>query len=225
MSTDIRDGRWDRLGTDIRESLSRISLFMVISAGVLWLTSPYVAIVFADQAGSGMASVISLFAVGLVPFGVVFVLQRILYALEDTRTPFFIQLVQSAVFAVGAIVVGMGPVSEIANGIALSMSASVFVQAILMVIAVRRRLGHLGGRVLMLAFTRFGGAFIPALGVGFLIRDALPTTGGSLVADIAFAAIVGLSMGLVYVGLLLLLKDRSARDLVAPLRRHGNNRP
>ena len=225
MSTDIRDGRWDRLGTDVRESLSRISLFMLISAGVLWLTSPYVATVFADQAGIGMASVISLFAVGLVPFGVVFVLQRILYALEDTRTPFFIQLVQSAVFAVGAIVVGMGPVSEIANGIALSMSASVFVQAILMVIAVRRRLGHLGGRVLMLAFTRFGGAFIPALGVGFLIRDALPTTGGSLVADITFAAIVGLSMGLVYVGLLLLLKDRSARDLVAPLRRHGNNRP
>jgi putative peptidoglycan lipid II flippase len=225
MSTDIRDGRWDRLGTDIRESLSRISLFMVISAGVLWLTSPYVAGVFADQAGTGMASVIGFFAIGLVPFGVVFVLQRILYALEDTRTPFFIQLVQSAVFAVGAIVVGMGPVSEIANGIALSMSVSVFVQAILMVVAVRRRLGRLGGRALVLAFARFGGAVIPALGVGFLIRDALGNTGGSLVADIAFAGIVGLAMGLVYQGILLLLKDPSANDLVAPLRRRGNIRP
>lgn len=225
MSTDIRDGRWDRVGADIRESLSRISLFMMVSAGVLWLTSTYVASVFADQAGSGMASVISLFAIGLVPFGIVFVLQRILYALEDTRTPFFIQLVQSAVFAVGALWVGTGPVSNIANGIALSMSVSVFVQAILMVLAVRRRLGHLGGRTLLAAFTRFGAAVIPAVGVGIVIRDMVPPFGDSVLVGIAFAAMIGVAMGVVYVAVLLLLRDPAANDLVAPLRRGRNIRP
>lgn len=225
MSTDVRDGRWERLGLDIRESLSRICMFMVISSAILWLTSAYVAGVFAEQTGSGMASVIALFAIGLVPFGIVFVLQRIFYALEDTRTPFFVQLAQSAIFVLGALWVGTGPVNNIANGIALSMSGSILIHAIVMGVLLRRRLGSLGGRALAWAFGRFIGAIVPALGVGIGIQQALPDTGGSLFASVAFAAVIGLGMGLVYLATLLLLRDASATDLLAPLLRRGNKRP
>jgi putative peptidoglycan lipid II flippase len=225
MSTDVRDKRWDRLGSDIRESLSRISLFMVISAGLLWLTATFVASVFAGEAANGMANVIALFAIGLVPFGVVFVLQRIFYALEDTRTPFFIQLVQSAIFTVGALIAGSGPVSQIANGIALSMSISTFIQAILMVIFIRRRLGHLGGKALGVAFVRFVIALIPAIGVGFIVREALPAASASIGLSVLWAVVIAGAMGAVYLSVLLVLRDTSAHDLIAPLRRTRNKRP
>jgi putative peptidoglycan lipid II flippase len=153
------------------------------------------------------------------------VLQRIFYALEDTRTPFLMQLVQSGLFAIGILVVATGPVSEIANGIALVMSLSTYVQAGLMALLLRRRIGHLGGRALGLAMTKFLLASIPSLGVGFLVLDALPASGDSLLTAVGLAAAVSAVVGLVYFGVLLALRDRSAQDLLAPLRRSGNNRP
>jgi putative peptidoglycan lipid II flippase len=225
MSTDVRDKRWDRLGSDIKESLSRISLFMVISAGVLWLTATYVANVFAGEAANGMANVIALFAIGLVPFGIVFVLQRIFYALEDTRTPFFIQLAQSAIFVGGALIAGAGPVSDIANGIALSMSISTCIQAIAMVIFIRRRLGHLGGKALGSAFARYVIALVPAIGVGLIVREALPSATTSIPLAILWAVVIAGAMGTVFLSVLLLLRDTSAHDVVAPLRRRRNKRP
>jgi putative peptidoglycan lipid II flippase len=198
---------------------------MVISSGVLWLTSAYIAGVFAEQTGGGMASVIALFAIGLVPFGIAFVIQRIFFALEDTRTPFLVQLAQSAIFVVGALWAGTGPVENIADGIALSMSITILFQAIVMGILLRRRLGELGGWTLALAFVRFLGALVPAIFVGIVIRDALPGTGGSLLASMGFAALIGLGMGLVYQLTLLVFRDPSATALMAPLLRRGNNRP
>lgn len=225
MSTAIRDGRWDRLGHDLSESLSRISMFMVISSAVLWMSAADVAGVFAEQTGAGMASVIAYFGIGLVPFGIAYVLQRIFFALEDTRTPFFIQLFQSGIFVVGALWVGTGPVENIADGIALSMSASILFQAIVLAVLLRRRLDTLGGRALAYSFLRFLGAVVPALGVGFVIRNALPDAGGSVLSSIAFATLIGLGMGLVYQLTLLVFRDPSAAALVAPLRRRGNKQP
>lgn len=225
MSTNARDKNWDFLGADIRESLSRISMFMVISAAVLWLTSSFIASVFASEAGTGMANVIALFAIGLVPFGMAFVLQRVFYALEDTRTPFFIQLVQSTVFAIGALIVGAGSVSQIANGIAISMSAATIVQASLLGILLRRRLGQFGGIALLANIGKYLLAALPALGVGFVVRDTLQPFDTSLGLAIVCAAAVGLAMGAVYVVVLSLVKDPSVRDLLAPFRRRGNKRP
>ena len=172
-----------------------------------------------------MESVVALFAIGLVPFGISFVIQRIFFALEDTRTPFLVQLAQSGIFVVGALWVGTGPVENIADGIALSMSISILFQSGVMALLLRRRLGFLGGRALALALLRFGAAVLPTLGVGLLIRDVLPETGGSLLASMAFAALIGAGMGIVYLAVLLVLRDPSAKDLIAPLLRRGNKRP
>lgn len=219
MSTDARDKRWDRLGTDIREAVSRVALFMVISSAVLWLDSTFIASVFASQAGAGLASVIALYSVGLVPFGVVFVLQRIFYALEDTRTPFVIQLVQSCVFVVGILgIVAAGPTSNIANGIALWMSISTTVQAVVMVILLRRRLGTLGFRSIGAALARFLVAAAPAIGLGILVRDGVDGVfGSSLVGVVVAASVVGGVMGIVYLAALTLLRDRTTREVLAPL--------
>lgn len=217
MSTDIRDKRWDHVSSDIRESLSRTTFFMVISSAILGMTAPFVASVFAGNAETGMASVIALFALGLVPFGVSFIVQRILYALEDTRTPFFIQVAQSAVFALGLAIVSVGPTDEIANGIALWMSLSNVLHAIIIVIVIRRRLGSLGMRKVAVAISRFLIAVVPALGVGALLRDTVGMSAFDAVGALVWAGVIGLAMSVVYLGVLLLFRDASARSLIAPL--------
>jgi len=147
------------------------------------------------ESGNGMSNVIALFAIGLVPFGIVFVLQRIFYALRRHQNAILVQLVQSTVFTVGAFWAGAGPVSQIASGIAVSMSVSIFVQAILMVIFVHRRLGHLGGKSLVVAFARFVIAVFPALGVGFMIRSLLPADPASLDMSILWSVLIAGAMG------------------------------
>ncbi|MEY4312572.1 MAG: hypothetical protein RLZZ319_81 [Actinomycetota bacterium] len=224
MATDVRDKRWDRLGTDIRESLARVTLFMVVSSAVLAVSSPFVSTVFADRDQSGMAAVISLYALGLVPFGAAFILQRLFYALEDTRTPFFVQLAQTGVFCAGLLIVSAGPVADIATGIALWMSLSTFLQAGLLAALLRRRLGSLGTRQLALSFARFTIGVVPALLLGILVRDALPLA-DSIVGAVLGASAVGAVMGVAYLATLILVRDSTTRDLLAPLRGSRNNRP
>ena len=55
----------------------------------------------------GISTVLLAYLIGLVPFSVLFLLQRGFYALGDTRTPFFLQLVQSVLFVIGALVGGV----------------------------------------------------------------------------------------------------------------------
>jgi len=225
MATDVRDKRWDRLKGDVRESLVRVTLFMVLSSAVLWVTANYVSIVFADRAvESGLGNVVALYSIGLVPFGIAFILQRLFYALEDTRTPFLVQLAQTGIFCVGLAVVATGPTHEIANGIALWMSISSFVQAVLLAMLLRRRLGSLGSRALGLSIARFAIAIAPVLAIGLLVRTALPSA-DSIQAAIVCAAVVAGVMGVAYVGLLILLRDSTTRDFLAPLRGARNIRP
>ena len=71
--------------------------------------------------------------------------------LGDTRTPFVLQIVQSAIFVVGALALLLAPSEWIAAGIALVTSLSVIVQAVAAALILRTRLGG-GGRTLTRRF-------------------------------------------------------------------------
>ena len=68
-------------------------------------------------------------------------------------------------------------------------------------------------------------AVIPAVGIGVLLRDALPVADNSILIAVSLAALVSAAAGVVYLVLLVVLRDSSARDLLAPLRRRGNKQP
>ena len=226
MSADVRDNRLDSLIGDIRESLSRIGLFMVIaSVAILVLALPMAAI-FGGSFPSiqGMAWVLGGFALGLVPFSVVFVLQRVFYALENTRTPFVIQAVHSGVFIVGALLLSMTDPAQIAVGIAVLTSVVGTIQAVLLVIVLRRRLGRLGGNQMVSAFGRFALASIPATGAGII---AMYFLGGysefvwglqSMATSLIALVVAGLVMMAAYVGSLLLVRDPHIRVMLSGIR-------
>ena len=225
MSTHARDGDLSAVRSDFMESVSRIGFFMVLaSAGLIVVSLP-----FARQFGGepesirAMALVIALYSLGLVAFSVLFVVQRVFYALEDTRTPFFLQVVQATLFVSLALAVATLPVGQIAWGLALSASIAGGFQTLVAIVVLRRKLGGLSLKPLLVNFAKFFLAALPASAAGLgLLLGWGGTDGGAYLSESALwsGVVMGgitLVMVLVYGAVLLLLRSEDARAVLEPV--------
>jgi len=227
MSTHARDGNLSAVRSDFLESVSRIGFFMVLaSAGLIVVSLP-----FARQFGGepdsirAMALVIALYSLGLVAFSVLFVVQRVFYALEDTRTPFFLQVVQATIFIALALGVATLPVGQIAWGLALSASIAGGIQTLVALIVLRRKLGELSLKPLIVNFAKFALAALPASAAGLgLLLGWGGADGGAYLSESALwsGVVMGgitVAMVLVYGGVSLLLRSEDARAVTGPVLR------
>jgi putative peptidoglycan lipid II flippase len=145
------------------------------------------------------ADVLSNFAIGLLGFSLYLFVLRGFYALHDTRTPFFLNLLENGLNVVFAIAL-VGRFG--AQGLAFSYSIAYTVAAVVAFAALRRRVGRLEGR--RLAATT--GRIAIAAGVMGLVTWAVtrsigsPTGGGAIVR-----LVVGILVGVVVYGACLLL--------------------
>ena len=225
MSTHARDGDLSAVRSDFMESVSRIGFFMVLaSAGLIVVSLP-----FARQFGGepesirAMALVIALYSLGLVAFSVLFVVQRVFYALEDTRTPFFLQVVQATLFISLALAVATLPVGQIAWGLALSASIAGGFQTLVAIVVLRRKLGGLSLKPLLVNFAKFSLAALPASAAGLgLLLGWGGADGGAYLSESALwsGVVMGgitLVMVLVYGAVLLLLRSEDARAVLDPV--------
>ena len=225
MSTHARDGDLSAVRSDFMESVSRIGFFMVLaSAGLIVVSLP-----FARQFGGepesirAMALVIALYSLGLVAFSVLFVVQRVFYALEDTRTPFFLQVVQATLFISLALAVATLPVGQIAWGLALSASIAGGFQTLVAIVVLRRKLGGLSLKPLLVNFAKFSLAALPASAAGLgLLLGWGGTDGDAYLSESALwsGVVMGgitLVMVLVYGAVLLLLRSEDARAVLEPV--------
>ena len=80
---------------------------------------------------------------GLVPFGVVYLIQRVYYAFEDARTPFRLQVIISVVATVAGLAALLLPDPWVGFGIGVGQTVSNLVGAVVGVVWVRRRLDGL----------------------------------------------------------------------------------
>jgi putative peptidoglycan lipid II flippase len=228
MSTHARDGNRAAVRGDFLESVSRIGFFMVLaSVGLIVVSLP-----FARQFGGepesirAMAIVIASYALGLLAFSVLFVVQRVFYALEDTRTPFFLQVVQATLFISLALGVSTLPVTQIAVGLALSASIAGSVQTVVAIVVLRRKLGGLSLRPLVFSLLQFLLAALPSSAAGVALLTAIGGADGAgyLTESALWSALVmvviTLAMVVVYGATLLLLGNSDARAVAGPLLRH-----
>ena len=232
MSAHARDGQLTAVRGDLSTSLRTIIL-LVAGAEVALATSalPFAAFFAHDTRETiGISGVLLAYLVGLVPFSTTFLVQRTFYALGDTRTPFFVQLLQSALFVAGALTVLLLPPSAIAAGIAIVTSLAGTVQALVMIALLRRRLGGVDGGLLLRRFAVYALAMVPAAIVGGLVLWALgglaplglPTIGFALAnkaAELVSVVVIGGATIAVYFGVLALARVPEWSDLVRPLRR------
>jgi len=228
MSTHARDGDSEAVRGDFVESVSRIGVFMVLATvGLIVVSLP-----FARQFGGegestrAMALVISFYALGLLAFSVLFVVQRVFYALEDTRTPFFLQVLQAVVFISLALTASTLPIDQIAYGLALSASIAGTIQTVTAIAVLRRKLGGLNLTPLMATFARFALAALPASGVGVALLMAWGGVDGgayltqSAVWSALVMVVITVAMVLVYGGVLLALRSPDATAIIDPVLRH-----
>jgi putative peptidoglycan lipid II flippase len=233
MSGHARDGDLASVRADLSGSLRSIGLFMVFAAVALVVLAYPFSAVFGSKFGdpdtfgvvSAMAFVIMAYLLGLVPFSILFVLQRTFYSLEDTRTPFFLQVFQSVLFVVGALIVAPLPKESIAVGLALVTAIAGSAQAVAAAVFIRRRLGSIDGTRILRQHAVFLLAALPAAAVGvpLLVAFGATTQGGFAVANpftaVVSMAVIGGVMALVYFGVLVALRNPELGAIVAPIGR------
>ncbi|CAN5246240.1 lipid II flippase MurJ [soil metagenome] len=226
MSTHHRDGRRAELVNDLAASLRSIGLIIVFaSVGLIVLAFPFSAVFakngFTDVAT--MAPVLIAFLVGLVPFSVLYVLRRTFYAVNDTRTPFFITVFQAVLFVIGALGVSLLPPSQIAVGIAIVTTVAGTAQTVLAIVLLRRRIGLLRGRAILRRHVQFLVACIPAaaIGTGIVALFGSFHAGGfgasGPLGGIVTMIVAGAAMVLVYAGALRLMHNPELADFVGPI--------
>ena len=198
------------LRRDLSAALRNIGLLVVFSVVALAIVAYPFARFFEDNFTrvAAMGNVVLAFLPGLVLFSALFVVQRAFFALGDTRTPFYLQTLQSVIFVAGSLACIALPTQWIAVGLAVATTVSGGTQSIVAFVLIRRRLGGRGGQQVIIRHLQYIAMSLVAGAAGFALLVLL----GGLTADgfaqagraQAFASIVfiGITMGAIYVGLL-----------------------
>lgn len=227
MSGHASRGDTDAVTVDVTASLRRIGALMVLAAaGLATLSVPFAALFGGDESTIvAMGVVISAYALGLVSFSLVFVVQRVFYSLDDTRTPFLFQIVHTAVFIALVLATSQLSSNQLAAGIALSASVASTAQLLTALWLLRRRLPGLQVGKILARLLGFVGASAPAViaGVAMVAGAGSLSIPGLERTSIGFAlltiVVVGAAMTLMYVGLLLLLRSSDIREILQAIRR------
>lgn len=144
-------GRMRQVGADVSGAMRLITAAITPIAAILAVTGPGIAILLfgygaatPDQAAE-MGRIVSIFMLGLIPFTLFYVLLRGFYALEDTRSPFVITVVFSALWLVVVSALfpsqppGGGQIAVIAFGYVLSYWVGLILAWVWLAIRLRRR--------------------------------------------------------------------------------------
>lgn len=225
MSHRAKDGQLGALADTFVDASRRIGMFMVLATvGLIVVARPFARVFAADQRSvDQMAGVISAYALGLLAFTLVFVLQRVFFSLDDTRTPFFLQVVHATVFIVAALVVSTRETDQIAIGVALSASLASMVQLTIGLVVLRNRLRGIRLRRIIPAFGVFflGAGIASVTGVLTLVVVTGPLGGllsGGFGAGVAIVVITAV-MSATYGVSLWLVKNQELADVVSGLGR------
>ena len=212
LSEHAAAGRDEEVRTDIARSIRLLGLFMVISTAVLAAAAVPASRIFTTTPDYAVDAswVLLAFLVGLIPQTVLFIIGRVFYAYNDTRTPFFFTLVQASIVMITAVLALNLPTAFVTAGIALGQSLAVCVQLSLATWFLRRRLSRIGIRRWMPSLALFAAAAVPAglVGWGVYLLSGAETSWmlENQVTGALGSALIGIVALAVYVGILALLR-------------------
>jgi putative peptidoglycan lipid II flippase len=161
------------------------------------------------------AAVLVLFALGLPGFCTFFLATRTLQAMRDTRTVFWLYVLENGlnIGVAFALYKKLG-----VQGLALSYSIAYFVAALVALVLLRDRLGNIGGRAILTSSLRaFGMAIVMAVVIAFVVT--LTGTSSGILGWIKLGFAVGIG-GLTYLGGAGLAGTLSARGTQRRVPRH-----
>jgi putative peptidoglycan lipid II flippase len=204
----------------------RYLIVLVLPASVAFtvLAQPIIGVLhigkFSGHTAMLTADILQCFAVSLVPFSVYLYTMRAFYALQDTRTPFFLNAFENALNI--GFAVALFPTFGV-QGLAMAWSAAYLIAAIAALFALARRIGPavdagVGRALLQSAAGAVALAIVAAPLAGAIGRE---TAARALVA----ALVAGLVGSACYVGVLALVHSEELASLTDMLRRRRRATP
>jgi putative peptidoglycan lipid II flippase len=226
MSGHATTGNYDGVRADISSSMRAIGIILVFAMMAMIVAAYPLSRIFSSNPDTvlGMGSMVIALALGTVPFSMVFVLQRTFYSLEDTRTVFFIVFAKSILYVGGLLLVGLLPVQQIGVAAALLSTVITFIYFWITFVVLRRRLGNLGGKLVLVRHVQYLAAGVVSAAAGFGVLWLL---GGydpegfalsSWSSALASVVVVGIVMAPAYVAALVVMRNPELRALELTVR-------
>ncbi len=198
MSHAAGEDDWPTVRDDLSLGLRTVGIFSVLATvGLVVLADPVgVAMTGSVPGGEALGSVVRAMALGLTGFSATYLFQRVYYAYEDARTPFWIQVPTVAVIVVGDVLAALLlPAEQMVVGVALGMSVSTVVSVVLSAWWLRRSHGPLDGPRVVRTHVRLLVAGVVAglagWGVSHQLHDlTLTGRGGAALTCLAGGAVI-----------------------------------
>lgn len=225
------DGRLARVGSELGRTMRLVLILIVPIAVATAVLGPQLAQVLASggAASSSVGAIgttISAFSLGMLAFTLHYVVLRGFYAMEDTRTPFWIQTVIAATNVLVAFIASslVSPI-WVSTILALSFGAAYLVGLTISVTLLSRRVGGLataemtGFLVRLALVTLLTCAVMLTASVGWLRLDLGPE--GTFLGALLHLVVVGGFGALVYLVAAHLARLRELQYVVRSLLRRG----
>lgn len=213
------------LRADFSASVRVITAVMVLAAGIIFVSAPYIAriIMFgADQSDvAQMAFLLMVYVTCLPAYSFLFVILRGFFALSDAKTPFIITVVLVVLVVAGSLACLLLPKALIGFGLAAVFSAATIVQTVVGAVLYRRRIGGVDGARIVRSLLRFALAVIVAGAVAMAILAIfmLPWQRVTTLESLALLPLVAVVMALVYALVLMITRSPELGLLTRRLRR------
>jgi putative peptidoglycan lipid II flippase len=227
MSQHAANNKLDEFVKDLTTGLRVIALVSVISTVTLMMLAYSIARVFVGEypATLALGNVIVALMVGLVPFSVVYMIQRAFFALEDTKTPFIFTTIQVAIHIIGSLTLGATVEKQwLVVSISILTACSIVVQGSVGYLLLRKRIGAMGEGSFAKSLLGFVLAAIPAAAVGYSLMVWLgginpgSFTLNSVLTAVVTSALVGAAMVVCYLATLWIFRVPELRELQRQLK-------
>ncbi|TDW46223.1 murein biosynthesis integral membrane protein MurJ [Curtobacterium sp. PhB42] len=226
MSHDAARGDLASVRRNLSLSLRIVGLFTVFASVALVVVAVPFGRLYEGTFESALqvGAVLVAYMPGLVLFSMLFIIQRVFWAMHDHRTPFLMQCIQSVLFVIGALAVSTFPTSVIGIGVAACTTLAGTAQTIVALVLVRRKLGSIEGPVVTRSHVQFVIAALIAGVVGLLVVNffgafsaagfAMSDRTGALITIVLTGAV----MVLVYFGALVVAKNGEIKNAVGTVK-------
>ncbi|PIE27009.1 MAG: lipid II flippase MurJ [Micrococcales bacterium] len=215
-------GRGDlaRVVDQLSFGLRTVGLFTVLgTAGLVGLAWPAAKVFTGAAEADGLAWVIIARSLGLVFFSATYLFQRLSYAYEDARTPFWVQMPGVILIMSGSLAAGRLPPQWVVAGVSLAWTAGAVSNALLSPVVLRGQFGSLGLRRVLGSHLRMlvAGAVAAAAGLvtSTILMAMLPGRAGAVLV----CAMAGIVIVAVYAATCWVVRVPELTDAVQVLRR------
>jgi putative peptidoglycan lipid II flippase len=218
LAKDAADGDTKAVVGDFSMGVRMVGMVNTFAlAALVVLASPVAMIISGKGEEQAMAIglVIITLVFGLVPFSANYLAQRVFYAYGDAKTPFLIQLPQIIFQSLAVLSASIFPKSVTVAIIGLIMSLGYVMAMIISFTVLKKRLGVIDLREIVVSHFKFLLAAIVAAGAGFGLLSFFPEFAlAGRIQAFAATALVGIVMLAFFAGASYLLKVRELHSII-----------